>query len=161
MICFAQQVEGAFARSRWTRGEPGAERDGLLARQSAHSDRILPVTLRYASLLAVLIITGQSQACTPLDAKVSQPSEFAGRWVRLVSDTLWSDTVELVADGHVRGWKVATVPDSTHWAVVESRYGHALCVGPRGQPGCQTFRLEGDTLVLGRVPKQSYWRRAR
>jgi hypothetical protein len=106
--------------------------------------------------MAVLRIAGQGQARTRLDAKVSQPREFADRWVRLVSDTLWSDTVELIADGRVRRWNGPTVPDSTRWAVVQSRVGDALCIGPRTHPNCQPFRLEGDTLVLGPVPKQSY-----
>jgi hypothetical protein len=119
------------------------------------------MNLRRVRVIAVLVITGQGQACMRLDAKVSQPAAFVGRWARLVSDTLWSDTVELVADGRVRGWNGPAVSDSTHWTVVQSRFGDAFCVGPRRHPNCRPFRLEGDTLVLGRVPKQAYWRRAR
>jgi len=115
---------------------------------------------RCARIVAALLITGQAQACMRLDAKVSQPGEFAGRWARLVSDTLWTDTVELVADGRVQGWNGVAVLDNTHWAIVHSRFGDAFCFGSRRQPNCRPFRLEGDTLVLGRMPKQSYWRRA-
>jgi hypothetical protein len=122
---------------------------------------MLPVNLRHVALSALLLIVGQGQACVGLDAKASQPGELAGRWARLVADSVWSDTVELIADGRMRGWNRRTVPDSTRWAVVHSRLGDAFCAGPRSQPDCQTFRLEGDTLVLGRVPKQSYFRRVR
>jgi hypothetical protein len=117
-------------------------------------------TISNCKWIAVLLLAIQEYSCIPLDAKVSRPPEFAGRWARLVSDTSWSDTIELVPDGRVRGWKAAT-SDSSHWAVVQSHYGDALCIGLRRQPNCQPYRLEGDTMVLGRTPKQSYWRRAR
>jgi hypothetical protein len=119
------------------------------------------MNLRRAPLIVMLLITGQGQACTRLDAKVSQPGEFAGRWARLVTDTSWGDTVELFTDGRVHGWNRLTILDSTRWAVIHSRFGDAFCAGPRSHPNCQPYRLEGDTLVLGRVPRQSYWRRAR
>ncbi len=103
----------------------------------------------------MLLITAQSQACLVLDGKVDQPHEFVGRWARLVADTVWSDTIELAADGRARGSLDHSMPDSTRWAVVHSRFGEGFCLGPRGKRNCQPFRLEGDTLVLGTMPKQS------
>lgn len=119
------------------------------------------MSLRGALSIATVLVITQSEACTHLDAKVSQPSEFIGRWARLVTDTVWSDTIELVADGSVRASPDRMMPDGTRWAVVHSRFGEGFCLGARRQPNCQGFRLEGDTLVLGILPKQSYWRRAR
>lgn len=96
-----------------------------------------------------------------LDATVSHPHEFVGRWARLVADTSWRDTIELDAEGGVHDALDRPMPDSTHWDVVHSRFGEGFCFGPRRRPNCQAFRLEGDTLVLGNIRKQSYWRRAR
>jgi len=109
----------------------------------------------------VLIIVGQGFACLTAKAKVSQPRELVGRWARLGADTAWSDTIELLADGRVSGSARPSVTDSTRWSVVQSRFGLAFCAGARSQSRCQPFRLEGDTLVLGRVPTQSYLRRTR
>jgi hypothetical protein len=92
---------------------------------------------------------------------VSQPLELTGRWARLAADNSWSDTVELFADGRVQGWSATAKLDTVRWAVVHSRFGDALCAGPRSKPNCQPFRLESDTLVLGRAPQPSYFRRAR
>ena len=95
-----------------------------------------------------------------LDATVSRPTTFVGRWARLVSDTAWTDTVELFADGGARGWSGRTEPDGTRWDIVHSRVGgDGFCAGPPSRPNCQPYRLEGDTLVLGRLPKQTFLRR--
>lgn len=126
-----------------------------------HSHRIVPVSRRGGLLILLALVAMQSQGCARLDAKISRPPEFVGRWARLIADTAWTDTIELFPDGRVRS-RDNTVPDSARWAVVQSRVaGQGFCLGPRHQPNCRDFRLEGDTLVVIGPTSRSYWRRAR
>jgi hypothetical protein len=118
------------------------------------------MNLRSFRSIALLLLTTPGLACVPFDTRVSRPRELVGSWARWRSDTTWADTVELFPDGSVRGWGRATDRDSISWMLIHTRVGDALCVGSRRQPGCETYRLEGDTLVLGDMPRNSYWRRA-
>lgn len=98
--------------------------------------------------------------CARLDATVSQPGELAGAWARLGSDTAWADTLALIADGTVRDQRSAATSSRLRWAVVRSRLaGTALCIGPARTPECKPYRLEGDTLILGRLPSVTFLRR--
>lgn len=96
-----------------------------------------------------------------IDAKVIQPPELVGQWARFGPDTAWRDTIDLLPNGQARGWDGQATPDTGRWAVVSMPRAAGLCIGAPSKPNCQTYRLEGDTLVIGRLPHQSYLRRVR
>lgn len=120
------------------------------------------MTTRIVPLYRMALVTGLlTSACAPFDAaSISQPAELTGRWARLRADQTWGDTVVLQANGIVID-APHTVADSLRWSVVQSRVaGVALCLGPPRTPHCEPYRLEGDTLVVGRLPTPTFFRRA-
>ena len=94
----------------------------------------------------------------PLD----HPREFVGRWVRLRDDRSWGDTLEYLADGRVLGSVGHPVPASARWGVRRApRRQPEFCAADEREGYCQTYRFEGQTLVLGGGPNgPSYFRRA-
>jgi len=120
------------------------------------------MTTRIARFSRIALASGMlAVACRPFDATVSQPSELTGRWARLSPNQTWSDTVVLAPNGAVFGASPASDTDDLRWSVVRSRVaGRALCLGPARAPHCQPYRLEGDTLVVGRLPTPTFFRRA-
>lgn len=105
----------------------------------------------------MLLAAAPVTACGRYDVHVVRPPELVGRWA---TDSLWTDTVELLADGRTLGWHGRSERDSVRWSVVQTRAGAALCVGAPRQAVCERFRFAGDTLIVGRLPKESYYRRA-
>lgn len=120
------------------------------------------MTTRIARLSRMALLTGLlASACRRPDATVSQPAELSGRWARFLPDQTWGDTIEFRTDGSVVEVAHAAGPDSLRWSVVRSRAGdEALCLGVPPKPTCRPYRFEGDTLIIGRLPAQTYYRRA-
>lgn len=110
------------------------------------------------TLVAVIL----ASACHRDDFTVTQPVELIGQWARLRPDQkTWGDTIELRANGAAVDPSRDVSPDSLRWSVVRSRVaGAGLCLGPSRKPHCQQYRLEGDTLVVGRIAAPTYYRRA-
>jgi hypothetical protein len=117
------------------------------------------MTSRHLLLGALAGVCIAGIGCATIDASISQPGELTGQWARLGADTAWSDTVRLLADGTVQNQQRASARDSLHWGVLRSQFGVALCIGSPKAPQCNPYRLEGDTLIVGRLPHVAFLRR--
>lgn len=84
---------------------------------------------------------------------LEHPHELVGRWVRLRADSTWGDTVELLADGSVRGSTGHPISPVGKWGVRAGPLGsRMMCTADEKQNYCQTFRLDGQTMVLDNGP---------
>lgn len=119
--------------------------------------------MRLAMRHRLILVFGLFAAgCAAFDATVSQPAELAGRWARIRPDQSSGDTLVLEPDGKAIDGSSAVPLDGIRWSVVKTGVaGSGLCIGPRQSPHCETFRLEGDTLILGDAAAPRFFRRAR
>lgn len=86
-------------------------------------------------------------ARTPLE----HPKELVGRWVRAREDSTWGDTLTYLGDGSVLGSTGHSVPAGAWWGVRGASI-REFCAGDPSVTYCQTFRLEGDRMVVGGGP---------
>ena len=92
-------------------------------------------------------------ACTqpPARTPLEHPKELVGRWVRAREDSTWGDTLTYVGDGSVIGSTGHAVPGGAWWGV-QGTSVREFCAGDPSVTYCQTFRLEGDRMILGGGP---------
>lgn len=110
--------------------------------------------LRISPLLASVVILAAAAvvACGVRDkggVLDSHPGEFVGRWVQHLPDSSWGDTLELMADGSVRGSASNRVPPSARWGISMRNGIRVFCAVDSKESSCESFRLGNGLLVVG------------
>lgn len=103
-----------------------------------------PMRLRCAAVVCLVL----PFACRPpADRPLLHPRAFVGRWVRLLPNGMWGDTLDYLPNGRVLGSAGHTVPANARWGVRVGPLGDQFCAADSAGAYCQSSRTY-DTLMI-------------